>query len=60
MINTFRIILLSLLVVPVTSCGVKGKLKTPDQIKKEEAKAVRAEEKKKLEEEKKSEAAEQK
>ena len=34
----FRTILFFMLVVSVSACGVKGKLKTPDQIEKQEAK----------------------
>jgi predicted small lipoprotein YifL len=36
--SIFRIIFLFALVLPISACGLKGKLKTPDQIQKIEAK----------------------
>ncbi len=38
MTNIFRIVLLLVIALPISACGLKGKLKTPDQIQKAEAK----------------------
>ncbi len=59
--NIFRIVLLVMLAISVSACGIKGKLKTPEQIEKIEAKkAAEAEKKAKEEAEKNAESAEQK
>ena len=50
MFNIFRIILLFVVIIPTASCGVKGKLKTPEQIEKIEAKKAQEEAKKAQEE----------
>lgn len=49
MTRLLRIILLLAMVAPIASCGVKGRLKTPDQIQRIEAKKA-AEAQKKAEE----------
>ncbi len=48
--NIFRIILLLTLAISVSACGLKGKLKTPEQIEKLEAKKAQEEAKKSQEE----------
>jgi predicted small lipoprotein YifL len=50
MANILRVIFLLALALPVSACGLKGKLKTPDQIQKMEAKKAQEEEKAKGEE----------
>jgi len=50
MANILRVIFLFALVLPISACGLKGKLKTPDQIQKMEAKKAQEEEKAKDEE----------
>ena len=57
MTNIFRIIFLLALISPVAACGVKGKVKSPAQIEKEEAKKAAA--KAKSDKEKAEDAAEQ-
>ncbi len=42
----FRMVLLLTITSMLAACGVKGKLKTPDQIEKQEAKEARDKEKK--------------
>ena len=60
MASIFRIVLLVILSISVSACGIKGKLKTPEQIEKIEAKkAAEAEKKAKEEAEKNAEPAEQ-
>ncbi len=46
MYNILRIIFLFSLIFPVSACGLKGKLKTPEQIQKIEAKKAQEEIKK--------------
>lgn len=46
MLNILRIILFVSITGVLAACGVKGKLKTPDQIEKLEAKEAREKEKK--------------
>lgn len=48
--NIFRIILLLTFATAVSACGLKGKLKTPEQIEKLEAKKAQEEAKKAQEE----------
>lgn len=48
--NIFRIILLLTFAIAVSACGLKGKLKTPEQIEKLEAKKAQEEAKKAQEE----------
>ncbi len=43
MAGIFRIILLVLLASSVSACGIKGKLKTPEQIEKIDAKKAKEE-----------------
>ena len=43
----FHIFLLMLLAITISACGVKGKLKTPDQIEVQAAKKAKQEEDKK-------------
>lgn len=57
MFNIFRIVLLIMLGCVVSSCGVKGKLKTPVQI--EQAEAKKAREEKKMQEDKAKENSEE-
>ncbi len=60
MASIFRIVLLVILSISVSACGIKGKLKTPEQIEKIEAKkAAEVEKKVKEEAEKNAEPAEQ-
>ena len=44
--NIFRLVLLFTMIGLLASCGVKGRLKTPDQIEKQEEKEARDKEKK--------------
>ncbi|MEK6746542.1 MAG: hypothetical protein AABY33_05880 [Pseudomonadota bacterium] len=44
--HIFRIVLLLTVTGSLAACGVKGKLKTPEQIEKQEAKEAREKEKK--------------
>lgn len=48
--SIFHIVLLLLVATSISACGVKGKLKTPDQIEKEAAKKAKKEEEKKAKE----------
>jgi predicted small lipoprotein YifL len=55
--RVFWVVLLSALVLPLSACGVKGKLKTPAQIEQLEAKKAREE--KKMKEDKAKENSEE-
>lgn len=55
MANIVRIIILLAIVLPIASCGLKGKLKSPEQIEKLEAKKAQQEAQKAQDDAKKSE-----